>query len=359
MKFAHFSHVWNKPDMTPAQRYEQLWRELELCDEYGFDYAFAVEHHFRPFESLMPAPSVYCAAAAAHTKRLRVGPMGYIVPLYDPLRIVEEAAVLDNVLGGRLELGLVSGIAPEYFAPYRADYQNRRGITHEALRLMKTAFGTTGSFSFEGEFHQYSGVRLSVKPLQKPHPPMWIESRDPPTLELLAREGIHTGYVFFLPRQDVAPRYREYVNLWQRAGHPGKPNTSYWALAYVDETDEAAMDHARPHFKHAFTKVFGVREIDGVLRPTLAENAERRGDSGSAEIARHVSDVDWLVEHNLAFVGSPATVARNIRRAAEEGMFNTLLCEMNYGAMTDQEVERSIHLFGAEVIPALRDFETF
>ena len=57
MKFAHFSHIWGKPGMTPHRRYEELWRELELCDELGFDYSFCVEHHFRPDESLMSSPS--------------------------------------------------------------------------------------------------------------------------------------------------------------------------------------------------------------------------------------------------------------------------------------------------------------
>jgi alkanesulfonate monooxygenase SsuD/methylene tetrahydromethanopterin reductase-like flavin-dependent oxidoreductase (luciferase family) len=359
MKFAHFSHVWNKPGMTPAQRYQQLWDELALCDEEGFDYAVAVEHHFRPYEALMPTPSVYCAAAAAHTKRLRIGPMGYIVPLYDPLRILEEAAVLDNVLGGRLELGLVSGIAPDYFEPYHADYANRRAITHEALALVRTAFSAEGRFSYDGEFHQYHDLQLSVRPLQKPHPPIWIESRDPQTLQLLAQEGVHTGYVFFTSRTEVAPRYREYLSQWQRAGHPDKPNTSYWSLMYVDETDELAVERVRPHIEHAFTKVFGVREVDGVLKPQLAENAERRGDHAAAEVARHITDVDYLLERNLIFVGSPSTVARNIRRAAEEGMINTLLCELNFGFMSDEELKRSITLFGSQVIPALRAFEPF
>ena len=94
MKFAHFSHVWNKPGMTAAQRYEQLWRELAACDDLGFDFGFTVEHHFNPNESWMPSPSIYCAGAAARTRKMRHGPMGYVVPLYDPLRIVEEAAVL-------------------------------------------------------------------------------------------------------------------------------------------------------------------------------------------------------------------------------------------------------------------------
>jgi hypothetical protein len=56
MKFAHFSHVWAQPGMTPHQRYEELWRELQLCDELGFDYGFCVEHHFRPDESWMSSP---------------------------------------------------------------------------------------------------------------------------------------------------------------------------------------------------------------------------------------------------------------------------------------------------------------
>ena len=77
MKFAHFSHVWAKAGLSPAARYEQLWRELELCDELGFDYGFCVEHHFRPDESLMSAPQLYTIAAGARTKRIRLGGMGH------------------------------------------------------------------------------------------------------------------------------------------------------------------------------------------------------------------------------------------------------------------------------------------
>ena len=162
----------------PPQRYDQLWRELALADELDFDFGFCVEHHFNPRESWMPSPSIYCAMAAAHTRRLRIGTMGNIAPLYDPLRIAEDAAVLDNVLHGRLELGIVSGIVPDFFGPYRADFQNRRALTHEALMLLKHALSSEGAFSFTGETRQYQNVTLGVKPLQKPHPPMWIHSRD-------------------------------------------------------------------------------------------------------------------------------------------------------------------------------------
>ena len=188
MKFAHFSHVWNKTGMSAAQRYGLLWRELALADELGFEYGFSVEHHFCPEESWMPCPTVYCTGAAAVTKQMRIGPMGYIVPLYDPIRIVEEAAVLDNVLDGRLELGLVSGIVPSHFSHYRdADFQNRRSVSREAISLLKAAFVSEETFSFEGSYHQYKNVNLSVKPLQKPYPPVWYQTRDPETLEMLAQ----------------------------------------------------------------------------------------------------------------------------------------------------------------------------
>ena len=154
MKFAHFSHIWAKPGMTPHQRYEQLWRELALCDEVGFDHSFCVEHHFRPDESWMSSPSLYAVGAGARTKRMRIGPMGYIVPLYHPLRLAEEIAIVDQMLGGRMELGLVPGISPDYFRPFGVDYGQRKSPTFEFVDYLRAAFGETQPFSFHGEeFH--------------------------------------------------------------------------------------------------------------------------------------------------------------------------------------------------------------
>jgi len=359
MNFAHFSHVWNKPGMTVAQRYEQLWRELAVCDDLGFDFGFCVEHHFNPRESWMPSPSIYTAAAAMRTRRLRVGTMGYIAPLYDPLRLVEDAAVLDNVLNGRLELGLVSGIVPDFFGPYGADFQNRRANTQEALAFIKQAFTSNGAISFTGSTRQYHNVTLGVKPLQKPHPPIWIHSRDADTLALLAREGVHTGYLFLVPRDEVAPRYREYLRLWRDAGHTGKPNIGYWVLVYVDETDAKAVAKAKPYFEHCFTNVFGTRAEGGIGYQRLAENHDKRGNPRGAEIARHSIDVEYLREHNLAFVGSPKTVIEQIKQAASEGVFNTVMAEFNIGAIVEEDLMRSIKLFGSEVLPALRGFEPY
>ena len=343
MKFAHFAQPMGKPGMPMNQRYEQLWRELELCDELGFEYGFQSEHHF---ERLMPSPAMYCTAAAARTRQMRFGPMGYTVPLYDPLRIAEEAAVLDNVINGRLEIGLVSGILPRYFQVWDVDWEKRTQVTNEAVPLLKIAFTTDGPFSFEGPFHKYQDINMAVMPLQKPHPPIWLMSRTPDTLQMLAREGVHTGYLFLFPRAETAPVYRDYLRSWQQSGHREAPKISYTTFIHVDETDQAALNTARE-------AMLSCRLYE---RP-IQEQAPRPGKVSEYEVRKNVIDVDFLHKHNLMFVGSPQSVIKQIKEAAEEGFFNTLFCEFNFGSMGEDDLMRSIRLFGTEVMPALRDLD--
>ena len=214
MKFAHFSHVWAKPGMTVHQRYEELWRELQLCDDLGFDYSFCVEHHFRPDESWVSSPSLYVVGAAARTRRMRIGPMGYVVPLYHPLRLAEEIALVDQIVGGRMELGLVPGINPDYFKPFGLDYNLRKSPTLEFVEYLRAAYGEKQPFSFHGDIHRTESAQLAVQPLQKPHPPLWMMSRDPQTLEFCARNAINPGYFLVYPRADAAPRYRKFLADW-------------------------------------------------------------------------------------------------------------------------------------------------
>src|SRR5713226_2854867 len=254
MKFAHMSHIWRKPSLSPAERYAELWRELEVCDAVGFDYGFAVEHHVDPHESLSPWPPLYIAGAAARTQRMRLGAMGWVVGLYDPLRVVEEVVALDNLLAGRLEVGLVSGALPQHFPPFNADFAHRRERAIEGYEVLKAACGSADGFSFKGPYHEYADVALQMQPYQRPHPPVWFETRHPPTLAYLAEEGVHTGYVHYIPRDEIAPLYRDYVERWRQAGHPRSPNINYWILVYVDETDDRAWEIAGPSWVYTYTE---------------------------------------------------------------------------------------------------------
>ena len=362
MKFAHFSHIWAKPGMTPHQRYEELWRELELCDALDFDYGFCVEHHFRPDESWISSPSLYAVGAGARTRRLRIGPMGYIVPLYHPLRLVEEIAIVDQMLGGRMELGLVPGINADYFKPFGLDYGQRKSPTIEFVDYMRAAYGETQPFAFHGTDFHTDSAQISVQPMQRPHPPLWMMSRDPQTLEFCAEKGINPGYFLVYPRADAAPRYRKFLEDWSKAGWPRKPNIAYCTLVYVDETDDKALAAALKPASRAYEGFLPYPKPGETFEERVREHAKKfigRGEPGASEIMANVFNPDYLMKHDLVFIGSPETVARKIRTAAENGLFNVFLGEFNFADLPAEGVMNSIRLFGEKVIPALRDYEPF
>ncbi|HVA13986.1 MAG TPA: LLM class flavin-dependent oxidoreductase [Stellaceae bacterium] len=362
MKFAHFAHVWGKKGMTPAERYGQLWRELALADELGFDYGFCVEHHFSPNESWMSAPSLYTVGAGARTKNIRLGGMGHVVPLHQPLRLLEEIAIADQMLGGRVEIGLVPGITPRIFTPFGVDFETRREVTLEFVSLLRAAFTDAPSFSFKGKYHQVADAKLSVNPVQRPHPPLWIETRDVATLEFCAREAINVGYFLIYPREDCAPRYRKFLADWQKAGHMATPNIAYSTVVYVDETDEKAVKTALADAGQAYRGFLPETDDPAELKRHQQEHAQRyieRKEFGAADIALHLLDGDWLLAHDLILIGSPETVAKKLKKIAGEGVFNTFFGEFNFGNLAEDDVLRSIRLFGEKVMPQLRDFEPF
>ena len=363
MKFAHFTQTFPREGETAAQRFDLLWRELELCDETGFDYGFSSVHHF---SRLRPSTTAFCAAAAARTSRLRLGTMGYAVPLYDPIRIVEEVAILDNITHGRLEVGLATGVTPEEFRVYGGDWENSHELATEAMFLLRKAFTSSKPFDFQGPFHQYEQVPLSVDPLQQPHPPIWLLSLEPEQLKAASQEGAHTGYIFFRPRQDAARSIRDYLQMWKEHNHQYGPNVCYVAFVYVDETDEAAVANGAQPIIDSMMTIYG-RALGLDPSPEreyhdMAPHSER--GSGQSRSFGHESidnqkwlDFDYLHENGLVIVGSPETVARKLRSAAQEGLFNVFCGEFNVGSLTEDSLMRSIKLFGTEVIPALRDFD--
>jgi len=362
VKFAHFSHIWAKPGMTAHQRYEELWRELRLCDELGFDYGFCVEHHFRPDESWMSSPSLYAVGAGARTRRLRIGPMGYIVPLYHPLRLAEEIAIIDQMLGGRMELGLVPGINADYFRPFGLDYDLRKSPTLEFVDYMRAAFGQAQPFSFHGSNFHTDRAELSVRPLQRPHPSLWMMSRDPQTLEFCARNAINPGYFLVYPRCDAAPRYRKFLEDWNKTGHLQKPNIAYCTIVYVDETDAKAIETGLFRASRAYEGFLPQARPGESFDERVRIHAKKfigRGEPGASEIMANLFDPDYLMQHELVFIGAPETVVKKIHAAAEAGLFNTFMGEFNFSDLPERDLMRSIRLFGEKVIPALRAYEPF
>jgi len=264
------------------------------------------------------------------------------------------------MLGGRLELGLVPGINPDYFRPFGLDYGQRKSPTLEFVAYLRAAFGETQPFSFHGETFHTDSAELAVQPVQRPHPPLWMMSRDPQTLEFCARHGINPGYFLVYPRADAAPRYRVFLENWQRAGWPRKPNIAYSSVCYVEETDRKALDVALFRASRAYEGFLAPPQPGQSFEERVAAFAKMfigRGEPGASEIMRNVFNPDYLLEHDLVFIGSPETVAAKIRAAAGAGLFNIFMGEFNFADLPEPDLMRSIRPFGERVIPALRGYE--
>ena len=227
---------------------------------------------------------------------------------------------------------------------------------------MRAAFGETQPFSYHGQEFHTDNARLSVMPMQQPHPPLWMMSRDPQTLEFCSRNGVNPGYFLVYPRADAAPRYHKFLQDWARVGWPDKPNIAYCTVVYVDETDEKAIDTALFRASRAYEGFLKPGQPGETFEVRAAEHAKMfvgRGEPGASEIMQHLFDGDYLFKNDLVFIGSAETVARKLRTAAETGVFNVFMGEFNFADLPEPDLMRSIRLFGEKVIPALRDYEPF
>ncbi|MED7953444.1 MULTISPECIES: LLM class flavin-dependent oxidoreductase [unclassified Streptomyces] len=354
MKTAYFTHVWGRENLTVRDRYDELWREVEAADRLGFDYAFSVEHHCTPRESWMSSPVAFATGAALRTERIRVGPMGWVPPLRHPLHVVEEVATLDQLLGGRLEVGLASGVSDEPFLPFGADFARRKVLNRECADLLRTAFAAEGPFDFDGPVHRMRDIELSFGAVQRPHPPIWIPTGDRATLRYLATIGGHTASTMIVPRAATATVYRHFVDWWRAGGRTGEPNIGYWSLVHVAETDAEAESRAADQVVDAFVNTLRYGSVKRSGTP--AAPASRLS---TADILAGCHDFKFLLDQNLVFVGSPETVAERIRAAALEGCFNTLFGEFVFGDIAGAEAIRSMELYAEGVLPRLADFSPF
>ena len=185
-------------------------------------------------------------------------------------------------------------------------------------------------------------------------------SRDPETLEFLAANGINTGNFLVFPRDVAAPRYRKYLEDWDKAGWDYKPNIAYSTTVYVDESDEKAVDVALFRASRAYEGI--LPSPDETFENRLAEFStqfKKRGEPAVAEIMTNLFNPDYILENDLVFIGSPETVIEKLHDAAADGVFNTFLGEFNFSNLPEEDLMRSIRMFGEDVIPALHDFEPY
>ncbi len=220
-----FDHL-DRGNVPLDQFYEARFRVIEAFERAGL-YAYHVaEHHFTPL-GMAPSPSVYLAAVAQRTKRLRFGPLVYALPLYHPLRLIQEICMLDQISGGRLEIGFGRGASSIEAGYY--DQRAAQEIYEEGLALVLEGLRSR-RLNFEGKIYRFKDVPLALEPRQKPHPPLWYGVHSVDSAARAARQGLNV-VSFELP--DAARAVAESYRRSWRESHGDAPLPKNGLLRFV------------------------------------------------------------------------------------------------------------------------------
>jgi len=335
MEFGVFDHVDRGGRDSLSTLYEDRLRLIEAYDRLGIRTYHLAEHHATPL-GMAPSPSVFLAAVAQRTKRLRFGPLVYTLSLHHPLRIVEEICMLDQMSGGRLEVGVGRGISPYEVAYYGVDPAKAQAIYVEALAIILEGLKAK-TLTFEGEFFKFRDVPIEMAPLQRPHPPLWYGLARPDGLPWVVANKVNIvcNGPPALVRQ-VTERYRAD---WAAAGHtPASiPFMGMTRSIVIAESDREALETARRAHRRWYESFILLWDKHGT-RPINAFYPENFDDAQKS---------------GFGVAGTPATVRDALLAQLEEARVNYLVCRFAFGDMTLQESLRSLELFAHEVMPAL------
>src|SRR5262249_42202207 len=228
--------------------YDEHMEEWLEAERLGFDGVFLTEHHFTAY-NLMPSPNVMLAALAARTRDIRLGTMINVVPFHQPLRLAEEAAMLDVLSGGRLEFGVGRGIDFQEVMKLGMDFDELRPRFEEGVELMLRAWTQT-TFAFDGTYDRVGETAIYPRPIQRPHPPVWVAAESPATIEWTAGHGFGMATIF-LPTEMVAEKKAFYLEAGAAAGRA--VDAGHFMLVrnvHVAPTDSEAMADAEPALTH-------------------------------------------------------------------------------------------------------------
>jgi alkanesulfonate monooxygenase SsuD/methylene tetrahydromethanopterin reductase-like flavin-dependent oxidoreductase (luciferase family) len=343
-----------------AANYREHLEEMAYCEELGFDGVVFNEHHYSAYGT-MPSPNLIAAALSQKTSRIKIGVLGNILPLRNhPVRVAEEYAMIDCLSNGRLIAGFVRGIPPEYIW-YGVNPEESRGRFEEAYDLIMTAW-TEPVWSHEGKFFQLHDCAIWPRPIQQPHPAIWIAARSAESIEWCVKRHLPTAQVYQTTGQ-IEDTFSYYRKIARGEGWEATPDDFILCRhIYIDETDQKARAHAEPAMGYFFT-VFnrGFNEAinkDAVSQRLTAALTTERSFSyfreGNRE-RRDFSKLDWdgLLSTGYLIAGNPDSVARQILDQMNQVGANHFMGMFHIGNLHHDKVISSLNLFKNEIMPRL------
>jgi alkanesulfonate monooxygenase SsuD/methylene tetrahydromethanopterin reductase-like flavin-dependent oxidoreductase (luciferase family) len=274
--------------------------------------------------------------------------------LNNPLTVAEEFAMLDEITGGRLIAGFVRGIGAEYHS-WGANPAHSHARFLEAHDLIVRAWTEPGPFHFEGRYYDFAYVNVWPRPYQKPHPPIWIPSQgSSETIQWAARAG-YTYLQTYSPVAAVRRSMQQYREEAERAGRTFSPDRLGWmAPIYVAESDERALEEAKPHIE-AFANKF-LRKPAEMKFPPGYVSARSLKAIVAAKAGQTVDrSAEELIANGSFVCGSAETVRTTLLERQREMRYGNQLCLLQFGTLPADLTRKNMELFATRVIPFLRD----
>jgi alkanesulfonate monooxygenase SsuD/methylene tetrahydromethanopterin reductase-like flavin-dependent oxidoreductase (luciferase family) len=333
LSFGVFDHLDRGPQPL-AVYYDERLKLVEAYDAAGFYSYHVAEHHATPL-GMAPSPGIFFGSVAQRTTRLRFGPMVYLMPLYHPIRLTEEIAMLDQLSHGRYDPGIGRGISPLESTLYGRDPSIAQELFDECFEIAKQGLGK-GRVDFVGKHYQFENITIEVRPFQTPYPPFWYGISSVESAERCVERDLNA---ITLTKTEASNEVcQRYMSAAKAAGKSHlKMGISRFMV--VADTDEAAMKIARRAYPvwhdnfHWLYHAYGRSPVHGE-RPR---------------------EYEGMMELGLAIAGSPKTVIETLRKQLAGNGANYVVSQFAFGDTTLDESLHSIKLFADEVMPALRE----
>ncbi|HZA61188.1 MAG TPA: LLM class flavin-dependent oxidoreductase [Actinomycetota bacterium] len=347
--------------------YDEMLEQVELADKVGFDYVFEVEHHFLEEYSHSSAPELVMAALSQRTRNIRLGhgivltPPGY----NHPARVAERASALDILSGGRVELGTGESSSEMELGGFRVDRGLKKAMWEEATREIARMMTSVPYPGYEGEFFSMPARNVIPKPVQRPHPPLWVAASRRETTMVAGRFGIGSlGFGFETP-DELGERAEEYWRLVReecfpigQAINPALAVLSTFMMADTDEEAQRRSANGPGFFSYSlgyyYSPVTGGRHEPGG-RNVYRDYLERQATATAvAEPADEVQRALFRAAQGRTAIGTEATVRDNIR-AYERNHLDVLVLVAQCGDRSHEHIMESIERFGTNVLPEFKE----
>ncbi len=354
MKFGLLYEMETPRPWHALSEYNTYWEalaQIELADRVGFDYVWEVEHHFLEEYSHSPAPEVFYGAVTQRTKNIRIAHGVRLLPFNfnHPIKVAEQAAVLDIMSNGRVDLGTGRSTTAQELDGFSVDYDRTRDEVKEALEIIVKAW-TDEILEYDGKLMKVPPRRVVPKPIQKPHPPMWMACVAPDSYEMAGDRGLGVLSFNFNWEQvrQMMEAYRKACA--QRSNQiPKVVNDAFAGVAIMHvaenkEEEAIGLEGAR-WFLHNVAKLF---------EPLMAKNKLY-----SYEYLRNVFAMDIdpkdasdaeLKEHHMVVVGNPDEVIRKLENFQNAGL-SQVICFKQAGRIPHANIMQSINRIGKYILP--------